>query len=519
MLGPLAHASRLGVRRALGAGRTVPAVVSTIASRSFQHVPSTGIANRKYEPKSIDEMEVVFLGTSSGVPTLTRFQQSVALRLAGNTWLFDCGEAAQHRMLYTDITAPTVTRIFVSHLHGDHIFGLPGLLCCIATKQTDPVQKEKVRKGSKLLPIVVVGPPGLRSFLRTSLSVSYSRQKDVKIQIHELHGMQAMRRQHNHQRVQVDVPLQNEVAGEDILPEEDGSWIIPPNPGDPPASVRAVELEHTVPCVGYVVDEAPREGAVDAKKLLPLLKAQKVFMGEVKKIKAGIPLTLPDGTVLDPSDFIGPKTQRKIAILSDMSGPMGPEAAEHARGADLLIHECTNACIRADTMKVGGAGGAARAAAIVERTAREKGHSTPQMAGSFADAAEAKHLVLTHFGARFSGDDGRWALGIMKELRALARSTYQGAVTSAVDLMKITVFPNGSTKVLPPFNMSKLSREELEEEGYGYSAYAPLQRRAIHAMYDQKQRGSRDGPAGREGEPPARPEAGEADADAAPVAR
>ena len=75
-------------------------------------------------------MQITFLGTSSGVPTRSRNVSSVALRLPqrGELWLFDCGEGTQHQVMRSDLKISQLTRIFVTHLHGDHIFGLMGLL-------------------------------------------------------------------------------------------------------------------------------------------------------------------------------------------------------------------------------------------------------------------------------------------------------------------------------------------------------------------------------------------------------
>ena len=112
----------------------------------------------------LDKLELTFFGTSSGAPTPTRNQQSVGLRLGGETWLFDCGEATQHRMMRTHVTPPSVRRIFISHLHGDHIFGLPGLLCNLAAGTSE---------GSGDTVVQIVGPLGLRTWLRAVLGNSY----------------------------------------------------------------------------------------------------------------------------------------------------------------------------------------------------------------------------------------------------------------------------------------------------------------------------------------------------------
>ncbi|NEO28182.1 MAG: MBL fold metallo-hydrolase, partial [Kamptonema sp. SIO4C4] len=75
-------------------------------------------------------MEITFLGTSSGVPTRSRNVSSIALRLPqrAELWLFDCGEGTQHQLLRSELRSSQIRRIFITHMHGDHIFGLMGLI-------------------------------------------------------------------------------------------------------------------------------------------------------------------------------------------------------------------------------------------------------------------------------------------------------------------------------------------------------------------------------------------------------
>jgi len=78
-------------------------------------------------------VQVTFLGTSSGVPTRGRNVSSVALRLPQRSelWLFDCGEGTQHQFLRCDLRLSQLRRVFITHMHGDHVFGLPGLLASL----------------------------------------------------------------------------------------------------------------------------------------------------------------------------------------------------------------------------------------------------------------------------------------------------------------------------------------------------------------------------------------------------
>ncbi len=110
-------------------------------------------------------MELTFLGTSAGVPTRTRNMTSIILNLQQPTraemWLFDCGEGTQHQFLHTPYHPGKLNKIFITHLHGDHLFGLPGLLC------------SRSMQGNSL-PLTLYGPKGLKEFVETALRLSGS---------------------------------------------------------------------------------------------------------------------------------------------------------------------------------------------------------------------------------------------------------------------------------------------------------------------------------------------------------
>lgn len=108
-------------------------------------------------------MELIFLGTSAGVPTRTRNVTAILLNLQHPTqsglWLFDCGEGTQHQLLHTAFNPGKLDKIFISHLHGDHLFGLPGLLC--SRSMSGIIQ-----------PLTIYGPHGIREFVETALRIS-----------------------------------------------------------------------------------------------------------------------------------------------------------------------------------------------------------------------------------------------------------------------------------------------------------------------------------------------------------
>src|SRR5690625_2709567 len=110
-------------------------------------------------------MELQFLGTGSGVPSKQRNVSSLALKLLderNSIWLFDCGEATQHQILQTTLKPRKIEKIFISHMHGDHIFGLPGLL------SSRGCQGGKER-------ITIYGPHGIKGYTLSSLKYSGRR--------------------------------------------------------------------------------------------------------------------------------------------------------------------------------------------------------------------------------------------------------------------------------------------------------------------------------------------------------
>ncbi len=233
-------------------------------------------------------LELTFLGTGAGVPAKERNVSAIALDLSqerGTTWLFDCGEATQHQILHTSIKPRKIEKIFITHLHGDHIFGLPGLL-----------GSRSFQDGTSLL--TIYGPMGIKEYVEVSLRVSTTHIK-YPIEVVEI---------------------------EDGVIFEDQQF-----------TVIAGKLEHGIPCFGYRIIEKDLKGALEVDKLQKL----GISPGPIyQTIKAGGEILLEDGTKINGSDFVGPdKPGRKIAILGDTR--FNQKAIKLASEVDLLVHEAT----------------------------------------------------------------------------------------------------------------------------------------------------------------------------------
>ncbi|HEX2999216.1 MAG TPA: MBL fold metallo-hydrolase, partial [Armatimonadota bacterium] len=104
-------------------------------------------------------MQLIFLGTGAGAPTRNRHLPSLALRRAGTVFLFDCGEGTQMQLQETAVRPRRIAHICISHLHGDHVLGLPGLLMSL-------------QLGGREMPLAIHGPLGIAALVRETLRLT-----------------------------------------------------------------------------------------------------------------------------------------------------------------------------------------------------------------------------------------------------------------------------------------------------------------------------------------------------------
>jgi ribonuclease Z len=235
------------------------------------------------------EVKLYFLGTGAGMPSKQRNVTSIALDLLserGVYWLFDCGEGTQQQILQSPVKLSKTEKLFVTHLHGDHIYGIPGLLASRSYQGGDT-------------PLTVYGPVGIRHFIEQTLAVSQSHFTYV-----------------------LDIV---EIDKDGILFEEQGF------------RVEAARLEHRIESFGYRIEEPDQAGKLMHAELQALGVASGPVYG---KLKQGETVELEDGRVLHGADFLGPTcTGRKVTILGDTKYCSG--AVHLAREADVLVHEAT----------------------------------------------------------------------------------------------------------------------------------------------------------------------------------
>ncbi|UOQ47516.1 ribonuclease Z [Gracilibacillus caseinilyticus] len=233
-------------------------------------------------------MHVEFLGTGAGLPSKNRNVTSIMLHLEQERnalWMFDCGEATQHQILHTSIKPRKIEKIFITHLHGDHIFGLPGLL-----------SSRSFQGGVD--PVTIYGPKGIKAFIETSLTISCTK---------------------------LSYPIKIIELTEGVI-FEDQQFI-----------VSAKKLQHGVECFGFLMEEKESPGPL----LVDKLKAEGIEPGPIyQEFKSNETVDLANGNTVKSEDYIGkPKPGKRLAIIGDTRAH--DAIIPFVQGVDLLIHEAT----------------------------------------------------------------------------------------------------------------------------------------------------------------------------------
>lgn len=235
-------------------------------------------------------MQLEFLGTGSGQPSKFRNVTSIALRLLEErnaVWLFDVGEATQHQILKTTLRPRKVEKIFISHLHGDHIFGLPGFL-----------SSRSFQGANRNEPLTIYGPKGVQDFVKTALRVSETR---------------------------LTYPVHYVETTSGIIFDDDTF------------TVEALPLKHRIETWGYRVTEKDHPGELQVDKL----QAAHIPAGPIYgQLKAGKQVTLPDGRIINGQDFIGQAQKGRIITFILDTRP-NDNSLQLAHNADVLVHEST----------------------------------------------------------------------------------------------------------------------------------------------------------------------------------
>jgi ribonuclease Z len=231
-------------------------------------------------------LKVVFLGTAGSVPTPKRGLPAILVKRKGEQLLFDCGEGMQRQMIAAGASFHRETKVLITHLHGDHVLGLPGLIQTMALLDRDK-------------PLQVYGPPGVRNFIECIKTI-VQFGLTFPVEVYEI-----------------------QEAG--VVCEE------------PEYTVQAVWANHVTPSLAYALVEKPRPGKFYPERAKALGVPEGPLWGQLQR---GKPVKLPDGRTVKPEDVLGPPRRgRKIVYTGDTRPFEG--LAEFAADADLLIHDAT----------------------------------------------------------------------------------------------------------------------------------------------------------------------------------
>ena len=231
-------------------------------------------------------LSVIFLGTAASIPTPKRNLPAIAIRRKGELILFDCGEGTQRQMIQAGVGFHRKAKVFITHMHGDHMLGLPGLFQTMSL-----LDREKK--------LEIYGPPGIKAFV------------------------EAMK-----QTIQFKLIFPIEVSE-----TEDAGLVCE----EKEYAVHATWADHVIPSLAYALVEKPRLGRFYPEKA----KVLGIPEGPLwSRLQGGSTVELPDGRVARPRDVMGPSRPGRKVVYTGDTRP-SKSLVKLAEKADLLIHDAT----------------------------------------------------------------------------------------------------------------------------------------------------------------------------------
>lgn len=337
---------------------------------------------------------LTFLGTSSGMPTKYRNVSGVAVECLGDNahaknppWLLiDCGEGTQHQLLKTKLSPNQLMAIFITHIHGDHCYGLPGLLASLGLH-------------NRKQPLYIIAPKAIQNLLST-----FSELTELRL----------------------NYPI-TFLAIEDILTK-----------GLPMADFRLDNLprlmfevcqtSHRCPCYAFSITQDLSKDKLKTDELSAWQISNKHWNTIFKAKDKSLPLEI-EGKILIPNEFIVHQSkQLKIVVAGDNDTPK--ILTPILQNAAALVHEAT---YTQDILQK-----------ILAKPADKGGfnpkHSSAQMVAKFAQSINLPHLILTHFSARFAPfDDETSEILNMAHIRKEAKKFYKNHLVLGQDLLQIVI--------------------------------------------------------------------------------
>ncbi|MBO9483662.1 ribonuclease Z [Salinisphaera sp. G21_0] len=234
-------------------------------------------------------MKLTFLGTSAGMPTTERNVTALALAIddARQWYLVDCGEGTQHQLLRCRYTLNNLKTIFITHVHGDHMYGLPGLITSASMQ-------------GRQAPLTICAPDGVRQFVEAALHYADVLELPFSIEF-----------------IRSDQPTFHYK--------------------DTRVAVTAHRLSHRVPSFAYRFVEKTLSTQLNIQQLTALGVPRGELWGLLQKGQA---ITLEDGRTILPEQVLQPPPASRVAIIAGDNDK--PELLIDAlQGSHLLVHEAT----------------------------------------------------------------------------------------------------------------------------------------------------------------------------------
>ncbi|KYK28276.1 ribonuclease Z [Thermoplasmatales archaeon SG8-52-1] len=231
------------------------------------------------------QLSIIFLGTSGSWPTMKRNVTSIAIKRAGEVILFDCGEGTQRQFQKSKLSYMQISKIFITHFHGDHFLGLPGLIQTMQLNDRD-------------IPLHIYGPKGMVKLVSQILSLGYFKPS-FQIFSYDLN------------------------PGDTVKFEE--------------YYIHILKVKHGIPAFAYCLEEKMRPGKFDKSKALKLgIPEGPLF----SKLQRGENIVLDNGKKIFSKSVLGPPRKGRKIVISGDTVPI-KDMINFAKDADILIHEAT----------------------------------------------------------------------------------------------------------------------------------------------------------------------------------
>jgi len=229
-------------------------------------------------------MRIIFLGTGGSLPSVGRGLPAVALYRSGEGILFDCGEGTQRQLMRSSLSFMRIERVLISHFHGDHFLGLPGLLQSMAFN-------------GRSEPLSVYGPHGIKRLVETIGNLGYFPHT---------------------------FPIRVVEMGDKTEVDCGDYWL------------RTRAVDHLVPTLAYCLEEKARQGKFDVQK------AHQLGIPEgplYRRLQGGKTITV-EGKKIKPEAVVGPPRPGRKVVYSGDTRPT-QAVVDLAMGCDVLIHDAT----------------------------------------------------------------------------------------------------------------------------------------------------------------------------------